>query len=186
MNPVRRKRRRWKRVLAYLALVLLCLMLGGMTFVGVLYYQVAQMMPSVNVLEGYKPREASEIYSADGVLLARIAEEYREPVPLSQIPQHLINATIAKEDRRFWSHHGVDWRGIARAAWVNLVQGEIQQGAAHSPSSWRATRSSPNDALSAANCRRLSWHRSWSAALARSAFWNSISIRSIMAMAHTE
>lgn len=128
MNPVRRKRRRWKRVLAYLALVLLCLMLGGMTFVGVLYYQVAQMMPSVNVLEGYKPREASEIYSADGVLLARIAEEYREPVPLSQIPQHLINATIAKEDRRFWSHHGVDWRGIARAAWVNLVQGEIQQG----------------------------------------------------------
>jgi membrane carboxypeptidase/penicillin-binding protein len=66
MNPVRRKRRRWKRVLAYLALVLLCLMLGGMTFVGVLYYQVAQMMPSVNVLEGYKPREASEIYSADG------------------------------------------------------------------------------------------------------------------------
>jgi membrane carboxypeptidase/penicillin-binding protein len=77
MNPVRRKRRRWKRVLAYLALVLLCLMLGGMTFVGVLYYQVAQMMPSVNVLEGYKPREASEIYSADGVLLARIAEEYR-------------------------------------------------------------------------------------------------------------
>jgi membrane peptidoglycan carboxypeptidase len=111
MNPVRRKRRRWKRVLAYLALVLLCLMLGGMTFVGVLYYQVAQMMPSVNVLEGYKPREASEIYSADGVLLARIAEEYREPVPLSQIPQHLINATIAKEDRRFWSPSR---RGLAR------------------------------------------------------------------------
>lgn len=128
MKTVQRKRRRWKRVLAYLALVMLSLMLGGMTFVGVLYYQVAQMMPSVDVLEGYKPREASDIYSADGVLLARIAEEYREPAPLSEIPQHLINATIAKEDRRFWSHHGVDWRGILRAAWVNLAQGEIQQG----------------------------------------------------------
>ena len=128
MKTARRKRRRWKRVLAYLALVMLSLMLGGMTFVGVLYYQVAQMMPSVDVLEGYKPREASDIYSADGVLLARIAEEYREPAPLSEIPQHLINATIAKEDRRFWSHHGVDWRGILRAAWVNLAQGEIQQG----------------------------------------------------------
>jgi penicillin-binding protein 1A len=128
MKTVQRKRRRWKRILAYLALVMLSLMLGGMTFVGVLYYQVAQMMPSVDVLEGYKPREASDIYSADGVLLARIAEEYREPAPLSEIPQHLINATIAKEDRRFWSHHGVDWRGILRAAWVNLAQGEIQQG----------------------------------------------------------
>jgi penicillin-binding protein 1A len=128
MRTVRRKRRRWKLVLAYLALVMLSLMLGGMTFVGVLYYQVAQMMPSVDVLEGYKPREASDIYSADGILLARIAEEYREPAPLSEIPQHLINATIAKEDRRFWSHHGIDWRAIVRAAWVNLLEGEIQQG----------------------------------------------------------
>jgi len=127
MKP-KRRRRRWKRLLAYLALVMLSLMLGGMTFVGVLYYQVAQMMPSVDVLENYKPREASYIYSADGVLLARIAEEYREPAALSEIPKHLINATIAKEDRRFWSHHGVDWRGVARAAWVNLAEGEIQQG----------------------------------------------------------
>ncbi len=125
---VRRRRRRWKRLLAYLALFFLSLMLGAMTFVGVLYYQVAQMMPSVEVLENYKPREASYIYSADGVLLARIAEEYREPAALSEIPKHLINATIAKEDRRFWRHHGVDWRGVARAAWINLTQGEIQQG----------------------------------------------------------
>ncbi|MEN3000566.1 MAG: PBP1A family penicillin-binding protein [Armatimonadota bacterium] len=127
MKP-KRKRRRRKRWLAYLALVMLSLMLGGMTFVGVLYYQVAQMMPSVDVLEGYKPREASYIYSADGVLLAQIAEEYREPAALSEIPKHLINATIAKEDRRFWSHHGIDWRGVLRAAWVNLTEGEIQQG----------------------------------------------------------
>ena len=127
MRP-KRRRKRWKLVLAYLALVLLSLVLGGMTFVGVLYYQVAQMMPSVDVLENYKPREASYIYAADGVLLAQIAEEYREPAALSEIPKHLINATIAKEDRRFWSHHGVDWRGVARAAWINLTEGEIQQG----------------------------------------------------------
>ncbi len=127
MRPARR-RKRWKRWLAYLALLMLSLMLGGMTFVGVLYYQVAQMMPSVEVLENYKPREASYIYSTDGVLLARIAEEYREPATLGEVPKHLINATIAKEDRRFWSHHGVDWRGILRAAWINLTEGEIQQG----------------------------------------------------------
>ncbi|MDM7461646.1 MAG: PBP1A family penicillin-binding protein [bacterium] len=124
----RKKRRWWKRLLAYLMLLLLIILLGGMTFAGVLYYQVAQMMPSVSVIENYQPREASFIYSADGVLLARIAEEYREPATLKEIPKHLINATIAKEDRRFWQHSGVDWRGTARALWVNLTEGDIRQG----------------------------------------------------------
>ncbi len=128
-QPRKRKRRRWwKRLLAYLTLLLLILLLGGMTFAGVLYYQVAQMMPAVSAIENYQPREASFIYSADGVQLARIAEEYREPATLEEIPKHLINATIAKEDRRFWQHSGVDWRGTARALWVNLTEGDIKQG----------------------------------------------------------
>jgi len=125
---MRKRRRWWKRLLAYMTLFFLICLLGGMTFVGVLYYQVAQMMPAVSAIETYQPREASFIYSADGVQLARIAEEYREPATLEEIPQHLINATIAKEDRRFWQHSGVDWRGIARALWVNLTEGDIKQG----------------------------------------------------------
>ncbi|MDW8107462.1 MAG: PBP1A family penicillin-binding protein [Armatimonadota bacterium] len=129
VQPRKRKRRRfWKRLLAYLTLLLLILMLGGMTFIGVLYYQVARMMPAVSLIQGFQPRDASLIYSSDGVVLARIAEEYREPVPLEQIPKHLINATIAKEDRRFWQHRGVDWRAIARALWVNLTERDIKQG----------------------------------------------------------
>ncbi len=127
-RPKRKRRRWWKRLLAYLSLVFLTLMLGGITFVAVLYYQVAQMMPSVTVIENFQPRQASLIYASDGTQLARIAEEYREPVELAQIPKHLINATIAKEDRRFWQHRGVDWRGTARALWVNLNEGDIRQG----------------------------------------------------------
>lgn len=111
-----------------MALLFLLTMLGGITFVVVLYYQVSQMLSSVNVIESYQPREATLILSADGVQLARIAQEYREPVSLDQIPKHLINATIAKEDRRFWQHSGVDWRGTLRALWVNLSQGDIRQG----------------------------------------------------------
>ncbi|MFQ3610881.1 MAG: PBP1A family penicillin-binding protein [Fimbriimonadales bacterium] len=127
-TPKRKRRRWWKRLVAYLSLVVLTLMLGGITFVAVLYYQVAQMMPAVTVIENYKPRQASLIYASDGTQLARLAEEYREPVELAQIPEHLINATIAKEDRRFWQHRGVDWRGTARALWVNLTEGDIRQG----------------------------------------------------------
>ncbi|MER3559186.1 MAG: hypothetical protein C4336_06870, partial [Armatimonadota bacterium] len=113
---------------AYFALLTMLMALGALTFVVVLYYQVVQMLPSIGVIENYQPRDASLILSADGVQLARIAEEYREPVPLNQIPKHLVNATIAKEDRRFWQHRGVDWRGTLRALWVNLTQGDIRQG----------------------------------------------------------
>lgn len=128
-QPRKRTRRRWwKRLLAYLLLLILITLLGGMTFAGVLYYQVAQMMPSLSAIENFQPREASFLYSADGVQLARIAQEYRETATLEEIPKHLINATIAKEDRRFWQHRGVDWRGTARALWVNLTEGDIRQG----------------------------------------------------------
>lgn len=49
-------------------------------------------------------------------------------VPLQRIPPHLIHAVISVEDRRFYEHFGVDWRGVARAAWVNLLTGSPLQG----------------------------------------------------------
>ena len=50
-------------------------------------------------------------------------------VTLEEIPENLQNAFIAIEDERFYSHHGVDLRGIARAAWQNLTSGKLSQGA---------------------------------------------------------
>src|SRR4029077_3163742 len=49
-------------------------------------------------------------------------------VPLSQIPKALINATIATEDRNFYSTPGVDPEGVVRALWINLQGGEIRAG----------------------------------------------------------
>src|ERR1019366_6656262 len=42
---------------------------------------------------------------------------FRRPVAYGEIPQSVIQATLAAEDRRFWRHPGVDWRATARAAW---------------------------------------------------------------------
>ena len=54
--------------------------------------------------------------------------EDRLPVSLSEVPPALINAVIAIEDQRFYSHHGIDPKGIARAMWANLKAGAIVQG----------------------------------------------------------
>ncbi|MDR1237792.1 MAG: transglycosylase domain-containing protein, partial [Propionibacteriaceae bacterium] len=73
--------------------------------------------------------QSSHIYSADGRLLATYYEENRIVVPLDQISQHMQNAIIALEDKRFWEHGGIDPAGMARAA-VNNWSGSSQiQGA---------------------------------------------------------
>jgi penicillin-binding protein 1A len=69
------------------------------------------------------------VYAADGSLLTRLhAEEDRSPLALDDIPVVLRDAVIAAEDRRFYSHTGVDVRGIARAAVRNAESGETSEG----------------------------------------------------------
>lgn len=55
--------------------------------------------------------------------------EHREPIRLSEVPQAMINATLAAEDKTFFTHHGFSPSGITRAIWANLKQGQIVQGA---------------------------------------------------------
>ena len=64
-------------------------------------------------------------------LLATLKEGDRSKkieLPFSQLPEVLVHAITAAEDRRFFSHSGIDWRGICRALWADLRYGEIVQG----------------------------------------------------------
>lgn len=71
-----------------------------------------------------KPSEATKIYASNGkTVLATYYAENRLVVPLEEISLHLQNAVIATEDQRFWSHGGVDLRGISRAA-MQQLQGD--------------------------------------------------------------
>jgi penicillin-binding protein 1A len=71
----------------------------------------------------------SFVFAADGSLLGSIpAERNREPVATSQMSKWLPLATVAIEDRRFWKHGGVDYVGIARAAWKDVTAGRVVQG----------------------------------------------------------
>jgi penicillin-binding protein 1A len=85
-------------------------------------------LPPVKALEEYTPSVGSRVYAADDEFLTEFQAEKRIFVPLQQIPPALRNAIIAVEDARFYSHFGVDVRGILRAAYANFRHGRVVEG----------------------------------------------------------
>jgi len=76
------------------------------------------------------PAQVSYVYAADGkTLITQFYEEYRKYTPITEISPHVVKAIVASEDQRFYEHHGVDVKGIARAFVANQRAGEVSQGA---------------------------------------------------------
>jgi penicillin-binding protein 1A len=74
------------------------------------------------------PPTQSVVYDAEGRQLAVLRHEFRDPVALGELPQHLLDAVLVAEDRRFFAHRGVDLRAITRAAAANVASGDVEQG----------------------------------------------------------
>ena len=85
-------------------------------------------LPPVTALETLQPIQGSKIYDDNDELLTELHVERRIFVPLAQIPKSLKDAIIATEDRRFYSHWGIDPIGIARAVYQNYRRGRIVEG----------------------------------------------------------
>jgi penicillin-binding protein 1A len=85
-------------------------------------------LPPAKALEEYTPSVGSRVYAEDDEFLTEFQAERRIFVPLQQIPLGLRNAVIAVEDARFYSHFGVDVRGILRAAYANFRHGRVVEG----------------------------------------------------------
>ncbi|HEY8048607.1 MAG TPA: penicillin-binding protein 1A [Ramlibacter sp.] len=77
-------------------------------------------LPDVSDLSDYRPKLPLRVYSADGVLIGEFGEERRQLTPINEIPKVMKDAVIAVEDARFYSHGGVDYTGVLRAAIANL------------------------------------------------------------------
>jgi penicillin-binding protein 1A len=122
-------RRRWfRRVL---------IGIGGLTLLGVLVVGAAALwaftilprsLPSVSALETLQPIQGTKIYDDNDEAITELHVERRILVPLSQIPQSLRDAILATEDRRFYSHWGIDPIGVARAIIQNYRRGRIVEG----------------------------------------------------------
>ncbi len=92
------------------------------------YRSVAQMLPDANAVESYRPQLTTKLYSSEGELIAELFNQHRELARIQEIPPDLINATVAIEDERFYNHHGLDLRALARAITANLRSGGYSQG----------------------------------------------------------
>lgn len=85
-------------------------------------------LPSIEALTDYRPKIPLRVWSADNVLLAEFGEERRDYVQIQDIPVRLRQAILAAEDDRFYEHSGVDYAGLARAAFANFASGRRGQG----------------------------------------------------------
>ena len=119
----------WIRFVAFPLAVLAGLAVAAILAVGLVVVLAYPQLPSLEALTAYQPKIPLRIYSAEGVLIGEFGEERRSFISIAEVPQQLKNAVIAAEDERFYEHPGIDYVGVLRAAWANLVAGGRRQGA---------------------------------------------------------
>lgn len=94
------------------------------------YNYFASGLPEPNILDDLSLPQSTFVYDrTGGTLLARFECQNRDAVAFEDIPEDLINATVATEDRTFWTNDGVDYYAALRAVYANLQAGGIVQGA---------------------------------------------------------
>jgi 1A family penicillin-binding protein len=92
------------------------------------YRKISADLPRINSLNDYAPPIVTTVYSDDDRPIAEFYKERRSVIPLDQMPEALIQAFIAAEDARFFTHEGVDLVGIIRAFFKNIEAGTVVQG----------------------------------------------------------
>ncbi len=90
---------------------------------------LGQNLPDPHTITTYRPKLASQVFDRNGAVIAKLYVERRELVSLQHIPEHVRNAFISTEDKRFWQHPGIDLVRLLKAALVDLVQRRRAQGA---------------------------------------------------------
>ena len=124
-SPARKPgRSRWQRVLLRIILwtggITAAAVVCAVTIAGVALAVAYPNLPDISDLSDYRPKLPMRVYSAEGILMAEFGEERRNLTPIAEIPKVMKDAVLAIEDARFYSHGGVDYRGLVRAALANL------------------------------------------------------------------
>ncbi len=110
MNPLIKK----------ISLLLIVIVLGTFVSIIVILWTYSNKLPDYKFLNNYKPPVSSKLYSGSGELVSDFSSEKRIFVPYNSIPKVVINAFLSAEDKNFFSHPGVDAKGIVRATINNI------------------------------------------------------------------
>jgi penicillin-binding protein 1A len=85
-------------------------------------------LPSVEEMSSKNEKRIIEVKYSNNSKITTIGDSYDNQITYNEIPQNLINAVIATEDRKFFKHHGFDIFGISRAFYANFKKGRVVQG----------------------------------------------------------
>lgn len=99
----------------------------GLVIAGATGYYYSMLPPSAALFDG-RGSGSVRLYDTTGGIFAWRGEQYGGDLSVRSASPHLIKAVVAAEDRRFYSHVGIDPRGIARALYVNFRAGRLVQG----------------------------------------------------------
>ena len=119
----------WLRFLTFPLALIGGLIAAVLCLIGLVVALAYPNLPSLDTLTDYQPKVPLRVYTVEGVLIGEFGEERRVLVDIKDVPATLTNAIIAAEDERFYQHAGIDYQGVARAAYANLVTGGRRQGA---------------------------------------------------------
>lgn len=109
----------------FILLIFLVLFLGSI--VGA-YLALAEGIPAISELKKHRYTEGTKVYADDNTLIGEFRIEKGIYIHYEKFPSHLVSAVVAVEDSRFWKHKGIDYIGIARALFVDIMHGSIKQG----------------------------------------------------------
>jgi len=121
----KRGKRGWTLYLiyAFILSIFIPLLSGVLLF---LYY--SKHLPDFKPLKERNLNANSIVYSEEDEVVGKFLMDNRIPISYERIPKHLVQAFIAAEDADFFQHKGIDYKGIARAIFKNLMAGRIVQG----------------------------------------------------------
>ncbi len=126
-QPVSQRKTRWKKFMR-IASICSAVIIAGFLWIGfVVLVFLNRGLPSVDSLKNYEPKEVTQVFAEHGEVIGEFFEEKR--IVRRDIPIQVKQAFIAAEDSGFYFHKGVDFFGMLRAAYVNIMAGGIRQGA---------------------------------------------------------
>jgi len=129
MKKTKRSKRREKKGLAFYTIYVfilsaLLLLLSG----ALLFFYYSHRLPDFKPLKERNLNAYSIVYSEEDEVVGKFLMDNRIPIPYEGIPKQLVTAFVAAEDAEFFQHKGIDYKGMIRALFKNLLAGRIVQG----------------------------------------------------------
>ena len=126
LPPPERKRRQHRgfflRFLGFSFAIGVVLFLAGSAVAGYFLWSISKDLPDYEVLAKYEPPIMTRIHAHDGALISEFARERRMFVPINPVPKLLVGAYLSAEDKHFFQHGGIDFQGVGRAFYNNVIK----------------------------------------------------------------